>query len=449
MNRFETLDLTQAMQNNLNELGFVKMTEIQQESLPHTLKGLDIIAQAKTGSGKTLAFGIALLQKLDVKKFQPQALIMAPTRELADQVAEELRKIAKFKHNIKILTLCGGNPMRAQIQSLYHGAHVIVGTPGRIQDHIGKDTLDLKMINTVVLDEADRMLDMGFIDVMEHILEHVPKKRQTMLFSATFGDDIKKLSAKIANNPVMVKIESKEEDKNIKEIFFQTPKELKFEALLKLLRTYKPESAIVFCNMKVMVSEVAQSLQDEGFDALDLHGDLEQVDRTETLLQFANKSCRVLIATDVAARGLDIDDVDIVVNYDLPRDDESYVHRIGRTARAGKSGMALSLANSRELQKFPDAEVKNIEDLDEDLSAVLTSKLKTLGINGGKKNKLRAGDILGTLCVAIGLTKDEVGKITLSDRHTYVAIKKSAYEKAFKGLQAEKIKGRNFRVFRV
>jgi len=447
--KFDTLNLPQEMQKNLQELGFINMTQIQQESLPQTLKGKDIIAQAKTGSGKTLAFGLPLLLKLDVKKFKPQALILTPTRELADQVAVELRKLAKFKHNIKILTLCGGSPMRAQIQSLYHGTHVIVGTPGRIEDHISKDTLDFSMINTVVLDEADRMLDMGFKDTIEKILEKVPKKRQSMLFSATFDEDIKSLSSNIADKPVMVKVEDKSCDKNIKEIFFKTPKDLKFEALLKLLRTYKPESAIVFCNMKVLVSEVAEGLQDEGFDALDLHGDLEQIDRTETLLQFANRSCSVLVATDVAARGLDIDDVEVVINYDLPRDDESYTHRIGRTARAGKSGMALSLASSRDIQKFPDAEVKNIEDLDEDPSFVLTSKMKTLGIHGGKKNKLRAGDILGTLCVAIGLNKEDVGKITLQDRHTYVAIKKSVYDKAFRGLQKERIKGRNFRVFKV
>jgi ATP-independent RNA helicase DbpA len=447
--KFETLNLIPAMQNNLKELGFVKMTEIQEQSLPYTLKGLDIIAQAKTGSGKTLAFGIPLLQKIDVKKFQPQALVMCPTRELADQVAVELRKIARFQHNIKILTLCGGTPMRPQIQSLYHGAHVIVGTPGRIQDHIGKDTLNLKMINTVVLDEADRMLDMGFIDVMEHILEHVPQKRQTMLFSATFGDDIDALSSKITNNPKMVKVEGAEENKNIKQLFYLTHKDQKFEALLKLLRTYKPESSIVFCNMKVLVKEVAEGLQDEGFDALDLHGDLEQIDRTETLLQFANRSCSVLVATDVAARGLDIDDVDVVINYDLPRDDESYVHRIGRTARAGKSGVALSLGSKFELSKFPDAEVKNLDDLDEDPSVTLQASMRTLCLAGGKKNKLRAGDILGTLCIAIGLNKEEVGKINLLDRHTYVAIKKSVFEKAFKGFQKEKIKGRNFRVFRV
>jgi len=268
-----------------------------------------------------------------------------------------------------------------------------------------------------------------------------------MLFSATFGDDIDALSSKITNNPEMVKVEGVEE--NIKQIFYLTHKDQKFEALLKLLRTYKPESSIVFCNMKVLVKEVAQGLQDEGFDALDLHGDLEQIDRIETLLQFANRSCSVLVATDVAARGLDIDDVDVVINYDLPRDDESYVHRIGRTARAGKSGMALSLGSKFELSKIPNAEVKYLDDLDEDLSITLQASMRTLCLAGGKKNKLRAGDILGTLCVAIGLNKEDVGKINLQDRHTYVAIKKSAFEKAFKGFQKEKIKGRNFRVFRV
>ncbi len=451
MNNFDKLKLSPNMLQNLKDMDFVKMTEIQEQSLPHSLEGLDIIAQAKTGSGKTLAFGIPLLQNINVKSFLIQALILCPTRELSDQVATELRKIARFQHNLKILTLSGGVPMRPQIKSLEHGAHVVVGTPGRVQDHLGKQTLDLSKIKTVVLDEADRMLDMGFYDVINHILQSVPKKRQTLLFSATYEENIKTLSKNITINPKFITIKQEESSSHVNQIFYKVEKNEKFEELLKILRFYKPPSSILFCNTKIMVQEITNLLQDAGFSALDLHGDLDQIDRTETLIQFSNKSCAILIATDVAARGLDIKEVDMVINYDLPRDIASYTHRIGRTARAGKSGLAISLINKNDLQKIQnykeDAEIKELKTINPDSDIKITAPMKTLCINGGKKDKLRAGDILGVFCVAIGLLKEDIGKIDLLDRYTYVSIKKEVFQKAIKGLQNTKIKKRFFKVW--
>lgn len=448
--KFSEIKLQNKMLKNLESLGFTNMTEIQEKSLPVTLEGKDVIAKSKTGSGKTIAFGIPLLQNLDVKKFSPQALILAPTRELADQVATELRKLAKFKHNIKILTLCGGMPMRDQMNSLFHGAHVVVGTPGRIDDHIGKKTLVLKDIDTVVLDEADRMLDMGFIDSIEKILQNVPKKRQTMLFSATFDENIKTLSNKITNNPQSIEIEQSSNNKNIQEIFYTIQKEHKFDTLVKLLRHYKPESVIIFCNMKVTVTELTDDLHDEGFDSIDLQGDLEQRDRTEALLQFANRSRTILVATDVAARGLDIKGVDTIINYDLPRDKDQYIHRIGRTGRAGHSGLALSLIAPRQKQELcPNPQNKESKSLEVDDKITLSAPMQTICINGGKKHKLRAGDILGVLCQKAELEKNDIGKINLFDFYTYVAVKKEHVNKALLGIKENKIKKRTFKAYKI
>ncbi len=389
MNNFTSLSLPTKFIQNLDRLGYKEPTEIQKESLPTLLKGKDLIAQAKTGSGKTAAFGIPLLLKLDLTRFHPQALVLVPTRELADQVAKELRKLARFKHNIKILTLSGGMPMRHQINSLEHGANVIVGTPGRIQDHLGKGTLKFDFIKTVVLDEADRMLDMGFYEPIEKILSNTPKKRQTMLFSATFPENIQTLSKTFMHQPHHVEVESLHDESVISQIFYEVDYRKKIDALVKLLQHHKPDSVLVFCNTKVDVTEVAHSLQDDGFDALDLHGDLEQVDRNETLLQFENRSCAILVATDVAARGLDIKGVDMVINYDLPRESENYVHRIGRTGRAGSEGKALSLISDREydkvlkLQKNPNWQ--EIDKLKEDSNFIIKAPMATLCIHGGKK----------------------------------------------------------------
>ncbi len=453
MNNFTSFSLPEEFILNLTRLGYKEPTEIQKESLPTLLKGKNLIAQAKTGSGKTASFGIPLLLKLDLTRFHPQALVLVPTRELADQVAKELRKLARFKHNIKILTLSGGMPMRHQINSLEHGANVVVGTPGRVQDHIGKGTLKLDFIKTVVLDEADRMLDMGFYESIEKILSNTPKKRQTMLFSATFPDNIKTLSNKFMQDPKHVKVNSVHDESIISQIFYEVDYRKKIDALIKLLQHHKPASVLVFCNTKVDVTEVARHLQDNGFDALDLHGDLEQIDRNETLLQFENRSCAILVATDVAARGLDIKGVDMVINYDLPRELENYIHRIGRTGRAGAEGIALSLISDREYDKVlklqDNPNWQQIDILKDEKNVVIKAPMATLCIHGGKKNKLRAGDILGALTGDIGLDGKVIGKINIFDFFAYVAIERKSFNRALEGLDKGKIKKRSFRVWRV
>ncbi len=440
---FTTLPLPPKMLSNLEQLGYHDMTPIQEKSLPFILEGKDLIAQAKTGSGKTAAFGIGLLLKIDVSKFHPQALVITPTRELAEQVAKELRKLARFQHNIKILTLYGGTPMRHQINSLEHGAHIVVGTPGRIRDHLSKSTLELRHIHTVVLDEADRMLDMGFSEEIDKILHDTPKKRQTLLFSATFSEAIMTLCHSVTTDTVEVKVESHHDNSSIEEIYYEVPRGDKFESLVKVLQFHQPSSAIIFCNMKLDVDDVAANLQVAGFSALGLHGDLEQVDRDETLLQFANNSCAILVATDVAARGLDIPDVDVVINYDLPRNDDTYTHRIGRTGRAGKSGKALSLST----YPVDNATMIALDSLEVDPTIMISAKMKTLCIHGGKKNKLRAGDILGALTAKKTIDGSAIGKIDSFPFYTYVAVEKGVAKKALDLLQNGKIKNRKFKAW--
>ena len=319
------------------------MTEIQAQSLPPILAGKDVIAQGKTGSGKTAAFGLGLLEKLNVKRFRIQSLVLCPTRELADQVGKEIRRLARTIHNIKVLTLCGGVPFGPQIGSLEHGAHIIVGTPGRIEDHLRKGTLHLNDLQMLVLDEADRMLEMGFQASIDAIIEQAPKQRQTLLFSATFPEQIDSISRRILIDPVTIKVESKHDDSVITQYFYKTEtNEERMIALRLLLQQYKPKSSVVFCNTKREVQEVADELINRGFSALSLHGDLEQKDRDQALIRFANKSATILVATDVAARGLDIDNLSAVFNYNIAHDQEVHVHRIGRTGRAGSKGMAFS-----------------------------------------------------------------------------------------------------------
>jgi ATP-independent RNA helicase DbpA len=442
---FNTLPLPKEMLSNLAQLHYHDMTPIQEKALPIILQGDDLIAQAKTGSGKTAAFGIGLLLKIDISKFHPQALVIAPTRELAEQVAKELRKLARFKHNIKILTLYGGTPMRHQITSLEHGAHIVVGTPGRIRDHLSKDTLNLRYIHTVVLDEADRMLDMGFSEEIDKILSNTPKKRQTLLFSATFSEDIKALCHTVTQDAKEVKIEITHDNQQIQEYYYLYEKGYKFEALVKILQHHLPRSCIIFCNMKIDVDDITASLQDAGFSALGLHGDLEQVDRDETLLQFANNSCAILVATDVAARGLDIPDVEVVINYDLPRNDETYTHRIGRTGRAGKSGKALSLTPT----PIKETTTLSLSDIEVDETIMIDANMQTICIQGGKKQKLRPGDILGALTSKKSIQAEAIGKIDIFPFYAYVAVDKQVAKKALSLLQNEKIKGKKFKAWMV
>ena len=432
------------------------MTEIQEKSLPTILNNQDIIAQAKTGSGKTISFGIGLVNKLEVKKFRIQSLILCPTRELANQVAGEIRKLARHIHNVKILTLCGGMPYKPQVASLYHGAHILVGTPGRILKHLSEENMSFEHVHTLVLDEADRMLDMGFNEDINKIIDYLPKKRQTLLFSATFPDNIQELSENILNNPLMVSTKHEESAVNIQQDFYEIQNETKTTLLPAVFSTYKPKSAVIFCNTKIACDNLSDALYDLGYDVLTLHSDLEQRDRDETLFLFSNKSYPILIATDLAARGLDIDYIDLVINYDLANEAAVHTHRIGRSARAGKSGVSVSLVTSYDMDRFDEIneEANNAfvlletSQLKDDLDFKLDSDYRTMYINGGKKNKLRAGDILGSLIQDVGLHKDDIGKINILNFHSYVAIKKEVFEKAFNIMEKKKIKGKFFRIFK-
>ncbi|MEH6628344.1 MAG: ATP-dependent RNA helicase DbpA [Motiliproteus sp.] len=455
---FSSLKLNSALVENLSTLGYTDMTPIQAESLPHVLAGRDVIAQAKTGSGKTAAFGLGVLDRLDVKRFRIQTLVLCPTRELADQVAKELRRLGRSIHNIKILTLCGGMPFGPQIGSLEHGAHIIVGTPGRVEEHLRKGTLNLENLTTFVLDEADRMLDMGFQDSLDAIIGHLPKQRQTLLFSATYPDQIQAMADRVLTDPVMVQVASSHDSSSIKQHFYQvSSNEQRTEALLRLLKHHRPESALVFCNTKRETDEVASELRAHDLSAVALHGDLEQRDRDETLVRFSNQSASILVATDVASRGLDIESVDAVINYHLSHDTEVHVHRIGRTGRAGRKGIACTLFSEKELRKIMALE----EYLGMDIEAEPLPKdsllrepgyqppMATLQIDGGRKDKVRPGDILGALTGEKGVDGKQVGKINIFHNRAYVAVARSVANFALKKLNDGKLKGRSFRVRRI
>ncbi|MCL6271266.1 ATP-dependent RNA helicase DbpA [Sansalvadorimonas sp. 2012CJ34-2] len=451
--RFSSLPLSGEMLANLDSLGYKSMTPVQAQSLPHVLKGKDLIARAKTGSGKTAAFGIGLLSRLNMRKYRVQTLVLCPTRELADQVGKELRRLARFTHNIKVLTLCGGMPFGPQIASLEHGAHIVVGTPGRIQEHVRKGKLKLNDISTLVLDEADRMLDMGFRDAIADLAEQTPSNRQTLLFSATYPEGIQEISRDFQRSPVKVEVESHHDDTVIEQKFFLTSRSGRREALVSLMHHYQPESSVVFCNTKAECDDVAADLRIHGFHAQAIHGDLDQRDRDRVLVQFANKSSSILVATDVAARGLDIKDLQAVINYEVTRDAEVHVHRIGRTGRAGKKGLALSLYTEKEQYKIEDIEAYQMRPVEygdlaklHDRPIEMEPPMVTLNIDGGKKNKVRPGDILGALTGDAGIPGKHVGKIDIFDFTAYVAIERCVANQALKRLQNGKIKGRQFRV---
>jgi len=450
--KFSNLALSKEMLHNLNEIGYKDMTAIQAKSLPFILDGKDVIAQAKTGSGKTAAFGIGVLTKLQVKKFRVQTLILTPTRELADQVAKELRMLARATHNVKILTLCGGTAFGPQLGSLRHGAHIVVGTPGRILKHLKKETLNFDNLDMLVLDEADRMLDMGFSEEINEVLNFAPKQRQTLLFSATYTDEILSISKRIQKDAQSVKTTSLEVANKITEYFYGVEYGKKIHTLINIFSNFTPKNVIVFTNTKLQADEIAKALVTSKIDALALHGDLEQYERNDVLVQFSNNSCTVLVATDVAARGLDIKELSMVVNYDLPHDSETYTHRIGRTGRAGAEGLAFSIYEPNQIDKVDEYKNETRIFLEGDtLKTVNGFEMKpeniTLVIEGGKKDKVRAGDILGALTGEAGLKGSSIGKIDIYDRQAYVAIESKLIDEAHKQLKNGKIKGKKFSVW--
>lgn len=450
---FSELSLQPALTDNLDSLGYLEMTPVQALTLPTILEGRDVIGQARTGSGKTAAFGLGLLQSLDVKRFRIQSLILCPTRELADQVASEIRRLARAVHNIKVLTLCGGVPFGPQKGSLIHGAHIIVGTPGRVEEHLRKGNLDVSDLNTLVLDEADRMLDMGFSEVLKVIVQKLPRKRQTLLFSATFPNNFEKLAASVTRNPRRITVEDHESPGRIRQCAYRvTSKNGRTDALVNILLHHQPVSTLVFCNTRQLTEEVATALVEKGFSAIALHGDYLQRDRDSRLMRFANRSVSVLVATDVAARGLDIDQLDLVVNYHLPRDPEVYTHRIGRTGRAGTDGLACSLCLMHEDDMIDLLENESGHVIERTGTPRPPEGAKppqpprvTLQIDGGRKQKIRAGDILGALTGDGGVAGAAVGKISIQDLSAFVAVDRSVSRQALDLLKNGKIKGRSFR----
>ncbi|WP_231409348.1 ATP-dependent RNA helicase DbpA [Ralstonia solanacearum] len=451
---FSTLALAPAVLANLAQLGYTDMTPIQAASLPIALAGHDLIAQAKTGSGKTAAFALALLAQFDARRFDVQAMVLCPTRELADQVAQEIRRLARAEENVKVLTLCGGTPMRPQAASLEHGAHVVVGTPGRIMDHLERGNLALGALKTLVLDEADRMLDMGFFDDIATVVRQCPPERQTLLFSATYPDGIAKLSRQILRNPKEVKLDERHDDSKIRQRFYEVTDSERLHAVGLLLKHYRPVSTLAFCNTKQQCRDLLDVLRAQGIHALTLHGELEQRERDQVLIQFANRSCSVLVATDVAARGLDIAQLEAVINVDVTPDPEVHVHRIGRTGRADQDGWALSLASMDEMGRVGnieevlgrEVEWHRLDEFDASSDAPLLPPMETLQILGGRKDKIRPGDVLGALTGDAGFRGDQIGKINVTEFSTYVAVERGIARDAVRKLNAGTVKGKKVRV---
>jgi ATP-independent RNA helicase DbpA len=455
---FDNLPLPPAMLANLRQLGYVDMTPIQAAALPLALAGKDLIAQAKTGSGKTASFALPLLCNLNPRRFAVQALVVCPTRELAEQVTQEIRRLARAEDNIKTLSLCGGAPIRTQLASLAHGAHIVVGTPGRILDHLSRQTLVLDALNTLVLDEADRMLDMGFAEDIGAVIEQCPAARQTLLFSATYPPGVAKLAGRFMREPQELKLTERHAGTKIRQRFYEVKDSQRLHAVGLLLNHYRPVSTLAFCNTKQQCRDLVAVLQAQGIVALELHGDLEQRERDQVLVQFANRSCSVLVATDVAARGLDIAQLEAVINVDITPDRQLHTHRVGRTGRADEAGWAFSLASMEEMGRVGQIdEMQGSASVWQPLSELsapadaepLRPPMVTLQILGGRKEKIRPGDVLGALTKDLGFDAARIGKINVNEFSTYVAVERDIADQALRGLNAGKVKGKSVKARRL
>jgi ATP-independent RNA helicase DbpA len=456
MTAFAALALQPPLAKAIEVLGFKEMTPVQEHAVPPLLAGKDVIAQARTGSGKTVAFGLALLSRLEIEQSQVQALVLCPTRELADQVSTELRRLGRFLPNLRVVTLCGGVPVRTQRPSLQNMPQVLVGTPGRILDHLRRETIRLDALAVLVLDEADRMLDMGFADSIAEVVRQTPASRQTMLFSATFPREVRTLSRTYQKKPVEITVDLEASEVEIEQIFYEVEPQARLAALTALLHEHAPETTLVFCHTRNDTREVARRLEREGFSVLALHGELEQRERDEVLLRFAHKSASVLVATDIAARGLDIKNLAAVISWELPNDPDVHVHRIGRTGRAGEKGLALTLCAPRERERLAAIEGRMGGPIRWGKLRPLPAGAKpppapmvTVLIERGKQDKLRAGDLLGALTGDVGLPGEAVGKIDILPTRTYVAIRRDHAEAALEKLRGAKIKGKTFRLRRL
>jgi len=456
MTDFSELNLIEPLRHALAQIGYAEMTPVQTASLPAILAGRDVLAQARTGSGKTAAFALGLLSTLDAGRVKLQGLVLCPTRELADQVSREIRRLARFVPNVKVLTLCGGVPLRPHLASLAHEPHIVVGTPGRILELIDKGALPLQAAKVLVLDEADRMLDMGFSEAIGAIIDALPRQRQTLLFSATIPPSIREISRAFQDDPLDITVTDSVDDELIEQIFFEVEESRKMDVLAALLLHERPESAVVFCNTRQGVRAVTAALAQRGLAVLALHGELDQREREEMLVRFANRSSTVLVASDVAARGLDISELSMVINFDIAADADTHLHRIGRTGRAGRRGMALSLCSPRESARARVIEDRLGTSLRWDMPpiappdhAVLPAPFVTLAVDAGRKDKLRPGDLLGALTGEAGLPAAAIGKIDVFPTRTYVAIAREASGQAIRRLRTGKIKGRTFRIRRL
>ena len=451
---FSSLPLSPATLENLQRLGYKAMTPIQAATLPLALAGHDLIAQAKTGSGKTAAFALAALTNLNPRRFAVQSLVLCPTRELAEQVTQELRRLARAEDHIKVLTLCGGATMRPQLASLEHGAHIVVGTPGRIMDHLERGSLKLDALNTLVLDEADRMLDMGFFDDIAVVVKQCPALRQTLLFSATFPEGITKLSAAFMRQPKEVKLLATHSAAKIRQRFYEVREDQRLHAVGLLLNHFRPVSTLAFCNTKQQCRDLVQVLRAQGFAALELHGDLEQRERDQVLIRFANRSCTVLVATDIAARGLDIAQLEAVINVDVTPEPAIHTHRIGRTGRVDEAGWAFTLASLDEMGRVGQIEKElafvtqwqPLAELVASSDEPLKAPMVTLQILGGRKEKIRPGDVLGALTKDLGFVGSQIGKINVNEFSTYVAVQRDIAAQVLQRLSAGKVKGRSVKL---
>ncbi len=393
--KFEELLLSKELRRAIQDLGFEEMTPIQAQAIPFIIEGRDIIGQAQTGTGKTLAFGLPILESIQPKMKKVQAIILCPTRELAIQVAEEMKRALKYKKDITILSVYGGQPIERQIHTLKAGAHVVIGTPGRTIDHINRGTLKLDFVKTVVLDEADEMLNMGFIDDVETILSRVPTERQTLLFSATMPKPILELTKKYQQSPEYVRVVPRQLTvPNVEQSYIEVKEATKLDVLCRIIDMNGFKSSLVFCNMKRRVDEVVMHLEARGYPVQGIHGDMTQPQRIHAMERFKRSHTEILVATDVAARGIDIENIEAVFNYDIPQDDEYYVHRIGRTARAGKKGQAFTFVVGREIYKLRDIEayagtkivrrpVPTLVDVEETKTMAFLDRVKIILDKGG------------------------------------------------------------------
>ncbi len=449
---FASLGLPEPLARACESLGFSSPTPIQEQAIGPALAGRDLLAQARTGSGKTLAFGLPLLAKIEPAALRIQALVLCPTRELADQVAKELRAAARFLPNLKLITLCGGIPLRPQLASLEVPPDIVVGTPGRVLELLAADALSLEHVRTFVLDEADRMLDMGFVEDIRSVARRLPANAQTLLFSATFSDDIRAIAATVLREPVEIAAALADAPK-IDEWVHVVDSDQRHWAVMQVLADKAPEAVLVFCNTRKETAALTEALQREGFAADALHGDLEQREREEVLARFANGSLRVLVATDVAARGIDIAGLPMVLSAEIASDADQHVHRIGRTGRAGETGLAVAIVTPgeghwrRSIEAARGAPIRERGlRLSPQRPKPQPAAFRTLQIDAGRQDKLRPGDVMGALTGAAGLPAEAIGKISLFPTRCYVAVARALADKALQKLREQGVKGRKLRV---